>query len=626
MVLGAFSEALIAGKRVAVVGNSSTGLAESLAPSAGRRLYVFDPDPQRTAENVARSPQQGSSRVSYVVLDEDLDAHAGAFDVVVVADLAEFAEPLAVVRQARELLGRRGVAVVAAPNRRASGRDGDRRRSTEGLDYYELYDALAAEFAKVRTLGQAPFVGYTLADFAAEAEPAVTIDSSLCADPEEPQWFVMVAGDGPFEFDPYTLVQVPAATGVRWLGDGAPDVDRAADTAALAEARLQIEVLSAELDGLREQRRRETRLAEQRRADATSASSRAAELEGALREQREQLTRARARMAEIEAALARSRERCAELEEAAAAGQSDRQKLEGRLARQRHRVTELEDALATIAEREAELEHELAELRAREAESGNQAELPGPSPREEQDAAAARRLEFQLAELKKTLAATRNERAALQVRADAAERLERDLAAAESARKQSEQRLNQALAGGLDEAAAEAHARDVAMLEAALEERGRFVAELEHRLRESARAGTELLRRAARLEAAAASRDASSGPLVANADSAGAGVLADRSDDAQSEADAAEPDGGVEESAAIEANLRAELELLAQQGAASRADLEAARWTIAGLRHQLAADAETTPELRKLEEALRDARAEIAELRGRLRQRRGTSD
>ncbi|MBW2529186.1 MAG: class I SAM-dependent methyltransferase, partial [Deltaproteobacteria bacterium] len=248
-VLGAFCEALAAGKRVAVVGDSSTGLAASLAPSAGRRLYAFDPDPRRTAENVARSPQRGASRVSYVVLDDDLDAHAGAFDLVVIPDLAEHGEPETILRQACGLLCRRGVVVVASPNPRAVGVSG-------GLGYYELYDALAGEMETVQTLGQAAFVGFTIADFAAEGDPAVTIDSSLCEASEEPHWFVLVGSQGPVEVDPYTLIQVPTAAGLGWLTTSAPVADEPADEVELVQARQQLADMTAEIDELREQRRR----------------------------------------------------------------------------------------------------------------------------------------------------------------------------------------------------------------------------------------------------------------------------------------------------------------------------------------------------------------------------------
>jgi hypothetical protein len=71
-----------------------------------------------------------------------------------------------------------------------------------------------------------------------------------------------------------------------------------------------------------------------------------------------------------------------------------------------------------------------------------------------------------------------------------------------------------------------------------------------------------------------------------------------------------------------ETDLPQQLEALAQKCSGHQADLEAARWTIAALRHDLAlaaAAAEDPPEQRKLEEALRAAQLEVARLRSRLR-------
>lgn len=607
-VLGAFCEALVSGRRVAVLGDGSTGLAEVLAPVAGRRLYALDPDPQRTATNLARSPQRGASRISYLVLDDDLDAQAGAFDVVIVADLGDFDDPRELLRHTRELLGRRGVAVVAAANRGSAVAGGARNGD---LDYYGLYDTLAAEFAHVRSFGQAPFVGFAVADFAAEGEPAVTIDSSLCRDAEEPRWFIMVASDRAVEIEPYTLVQVPLADGLRWLADEPAPPDRSADEAVLTAARDRVGELERQLRQLRVEREQQARLAEQRRVDATAASARAAELEASLEQERSRAARATTRVAELERAADRSRERMGELERAAEDHRLVERKLRAELAARVERETELEDALATIADREAELEAELAQRDAAPAAAAQ----PPPASDEPTAAATVRGLEFQVEELKKSLAAARNECSALQVRVEGVERLEQDLAAAERARHQAEERLAGLVAGSADDAAAEACARDVGRLEHGLRERGRRVAELEQRLQESARAGHELLREVVRTRAR----------LTGDP-----GEERDVADRPESSPGVPSSDGGVREAEpAVEVaerigDLESEAELLRQRCSACQADLEAAQWTIAGLRHELSTAAdEATPEVRKLEEALRAARAEVAELRAHQRSREG---
>jgi hypothetical protein len=232
--------------------------------------------------------------------------------------------------------------------------------------------------------------------------------------------------------------------------------------------------------------------------------------------------------------------------------------------------------------------------------------------------------EFQLAELKKTLAATRNERAALAVRAEMADRLEKDLAAADLARRQAEERLAQLVEDGSAGAAAGVHERDVARLETALQDRGRRVTELERRLRQSVRAGRELVRTLDRVQSSTA--DPVSTDEVSTAVAVDGEPIAgdDPTQPVTTPPDAAARSSAVEGSSpgepATVARLEADLELLAHRCATCQADLEAANWTIAGLRHQLPTpEDETTPETLKLEDALQAARAEIAELRAQLR-------
>ena len=83
---------------------------------------------------------------------------------------------------------------------------------SSALGYYELYDAVSAEFAEVRMLGQTPFVGYAVVDFAPDDEPEVSIDSGLVpGGAEEPEWFVALASRDPQENESFAIVQLPAS-------------------------------------------------------------------------------------------------------------------------------------------------------------------------------------------------------------------------------------------------------------------------------------------------------------------------------------------------------------------------------------------------------------------------------
>src|SRR5690606_26474927 len=82
--------------------------------------------------------------------------------------------------------------------------------SSGSLDYYTLYDLVAAQFEHVRMLGQAPFVGYAIADFGAGGEPEPALDSAFVpGGAEEPEWFIALASSMSVHLDEFAVVQLP---------------------------------------------------------------------------------------------------------------------------------------------------------------------------------------------------------------------------------------------------------------------------------------------------------------------------------------------------------------------------------------------------------------------------------
>src|ERR1700679_3953821 len=210
IVLSAYLEPLIKSRRAAILGDATIGLADELSQRGARLLHVYDPDAARVAEALARAARpSGAARphpIAYAVLAGDLGVRDGAFDVVIVPDLSLFDDAADALRRARRLVPPSGVAVFVVPNaggvaRRLlpDARTGA-RSSTLGADgkavgplgYYELFDLVSLQFAKVRMIGQAPFVGYTVADFAPSGEPEVSVDTSLLASSEEPEHFLAI--------------------------------------------------------------------------------------------------------------------------------------------------------------------------------------------------------------------------------------------------------------------------------------------------------------------------------------------------------------------------------------------------------------------------------------------------
>ncbi len=259
VVLGAVLETLVRGRRVAVLGDAMLGLAERLAPRGARLVHAYDPDPARTAEAIARAGAAGPGpkAVAFAVLEGDLGVRDGAFDVVVVPDLSAFADASEILRRARRLLPANGVLVAATPNPTVT-RPLLARAPAIGatrIDYYQLYDAVALQFPVVRMLGQAPFVGYSVVDFAPDGEVEVSVDTSLIETTEEPEWFVAVAGERPTHLEPFTVVELPFADIA--IAEAASDDPPSSSVLALTEAQTRVSMLGTELERMRERERGE---------------------------------------------------------------------------------------------------------------------------------------------------------------------------------------------------------------------------------------------------------------------------------------------------------------------------------------------------------------------------------
>ncbi|NUQ79362.1 MAG: hypothetical protein HUU21_38115 [Polyangiaceae bacterium] len=391
IVLSVHIEPLVRGRRVALLGDATTGLAERLGKAGARLLHAYDPDQARAAEALARAGNQkaqGSDsrlaappapHITFAALGADLGVRDGAFDVVVIPDLSLFSDAGEILRRARRLVSPSGVAVVVAPNPEVEARllatDGPAHAGALP-GYYELYDLVSLQWSVVRMLGQAPFVGYTVADFAPEGEPSVAVDTSLLETTEQPEWFIAVGSERPVDLEAYALVQVPLETASIGEG-GAKAAEAAEDRLALTEARARLALLTAEVEGFRERQRTEIREAEVRAQAAASMSARLSEFEAeiALRDARLKEVQSRAgdahvraerlshQITDLEEELARQRDRATKLAKLLDDEKKSRTKAEMELGMIRNRPE-----IAGAKDRLQELSNELQEARARVAE------------------------------------------------------------------------------------------------------------------------------------------------------------------------------------------------------------------------------------------------------------------
>lgn len=601
MVLAAWVEPLVRGRRVAVFGEASAGLAERLAERGARQVHAWDRDSARVAEAVARS---GGTRgpVIHALHAGDLGVRDGAFDVVVVGDLSLFAAPDEIIAQSRRLLGPSGVCVVASPNPEATRHLmpvhlGGGRPSSDPppLGYYDLYDVVSADFSQVRMAGQAPFVGYTLADFAPDGEPEVSVDTSLLESSEEPEWFVALASERTVSLDAFAVIEVPFSD----LDE--PATRRAEPPRPAAPISVQPDPRQAEatrqLEAARSAAQAEVaRVRSESEARITALSTRVAELESELAKQADRL---RERAAEVGDRDTRLRE----LEASHAKGigeartRADRlalevQELELELGRARERADSLEAAQTTTARSAsvaaASVEERLAEM-TREADQDRQTITMLTAQRED---AAARVHELQLAldetdrarlDVSQRLAALEQDRDLLRKNLEA--RHAQELAAAREAQAND------------DRATVASTQMDLVTLEEQLRARGGAVAELQRQLAEAERIGRELVDELEDLRAG--SSNGSHAPPGFGGGSATLGAMP---------VAFAEGDAG----------LRERLELLGRRAAESEANFVAASWRVSELEQRLADAQRGEAGLSvdaEIEQALVAAHSEIAALR-----------
>jgi len=358
-----YGEDLASGARVAVFGDPTHGLAEELAQRGARLVHVYDPDVARVAEATARRHDRS---IFYAPLPDsgDLGVRDGAFDLVIVPDLSFVDNPESLLALVRRVLSPLGAALIASPNKEAEMPLIPIDVPERALGYYELYETVAAQFSTVRMIGQAPFVGYSVAEFSVE-DPEPTIDTSLAeSEGKEPDWFIALASDRDIRLESFALIELPLA--VQPLAsereEQAPGPVSARPEFAEAPASersgtVLVNILEAEREAaLASLRQQEQAVKEERfRADHTSQELSAAREEVLL-----------------------SRERCRALEQTLEEAEKRRSELEAELELA-HRnpelaaLTERLEGLSAIAQDLAdEHEQEVARLEAQLRERGRE--------------------------------------------------------------------------------------------------------------------------------------------------------------------------------------------------------------------------------------------------------------
>jgi hypothetical protein len=530
IVLAAYAEQLFDGRRVVVFGDSTASVAEELVERGARTVLVYDEEASRAA---VAAGQNRSKQISIAPLDDaDLAVRDGAFDVAFIEDLSSFAHPETLLRRVRKALSTRGTAIVASPNPEARvallpRTSGARARSP--LGYYELYDAVSAEFDEVRMLGQTPFVGYAVVDFAPDGEPDVSIDSGLVpGGSEEPEWFVALAGRERVECDPVGIVQLPASRVTSNAAGGA--VAEELRLARSSEARLldRVAELEVELAGARE-RAVDTAALEHRgqlEAELLQRDASLADLQAQLTATETRDARARDEITNLRKSVSDARTELENLRKSAKGDGDARAELESlrksaksaddarvELESLRKSARSADDARAELAKLtpaqgrlEAEVQSHKQRAGTLETEVQSHKQRAGTLETEVQShKQRAGTLEAELVARKQEIAGLAAQLAALAAKNDGlslrAKALETEKATAGARLDQhgadlaaQRQKLAAAEAELAQFRADDETPKELAALEAALQERGEHIRSLSAQLREAERVGRELLR------------------------------------------------------------------------------------------------------------------------------------
>ncbi len=248
-----YAEPLAVGRRVLVVGDASLDLGARLVDAGARIVHIYDPDNARAA---AARPTRG---VTVRALPAgEIDVRDGAFDLVLVPEISEVGDPASLLGRLRRIVGGEGAVLVAARNPEAYGagmasavspalRAGAPSAAAtavhgRGIEYTELYDLVALQFANVRMIAQVPFRGVTLAELDETADgPEVSVDTQLVTEAGVPETFLALGSQTDVRLGAYTIVQLPAED-----APTSPEATANAAADALANAALRTSLIEVQ--------------------------------------------------------------------------------------------------------------------------------------------------------------------------------------------------------------------------------------------------------------------------------------------------------------------------------------------------------------------------------------------
>ncbi len=196
--LAVYAEGRLAGRRVLVVGDATSGIPSQIEQLGARLVHVYDPVPARAEAFAARyadDPRRAKVVVCVPLPSGDFEVRAGAVDVAFVPAIDELPDAGAWLARVRRVVADDGLAFVAA---RAEG----------DTVFRDLFDLVGLQFEEVRMFGTLPFRGVTFAELGDRDGGQISVDAQLAGD-SAPHLYVAVGSKRPVRLETYAIIAVP---------------------------------------------------------------------------------------------------------------------------------------------------------------------------------------------------------------------------------------------------------------------------------------------------------------------------------------------------------------------------------------------------------------------------------
>jgi SAM-dependent methyltransferase/chromosome segregation ATPase len=206
-----YLEELVAGRTIVEIGCGLGVGCDFLREQGASRVVGIDRDEALLERARKRYSREGVEFQRWVAW-RGLPVGDASCDLIVVPEAKAWLAELGFLEDMRRVLKPEGNLVVAVPSADRPG-SASSDSAAQAVSYYDLVETLEPVFGRVRMMGQSPFLGYALVEYAEGAEsPDLSLDTSLVDGGnagEGVSHYVALCGPDPRPARGYTIVQIP---------------------------------------------------------------------------------------------------------------------------------------------------------------------------------------------------------------------------------------------------------------------------------------------------------------------------------------------------------------------------------------------------------------------------------